>query len=107
MHSDSLSVHEKRRRYLECIEEYVVWLHDHIQVMGGHLPRIERRTYYTGLSARSICVHLFMSSIYYFLTGAAQTILVHEQRVVCALHLERVAAEEKVSLKIFRYGRFC
>jgi hypothetical protein len=54
--SDSISSHEKKRHYLECIEQYIQFLHQQFDLLGERPPEMERVASYRGLSSRSIRV---------------------------------------------------
>lgn len=59
---DTISSHEKKRHYLECVEQYVMYLHQQLQLVGSEPVKLERVSNYRGLSSRSIRV----SSLYPF-----------------------------------------
>jgi hypothetical protein len=54
--SDTISSHEKKRHYLECIEQYIQYLHEQFELLGEHPPEMEKVASYRGLSSRSIRV---------------------------------------------------
>ncbi|KAF9531997.1 hypothetical protein CPB83DRAFT_891333 [Crepidotus variabilis] len=51
---DTISSHDKKRHYLECIEQYIQYLHQQFELVGEAPPPIERVAAYRGLSNRSI-----------------------------------------------------
>ncbi|KAK0456504.1 hypothetical protein EV421DRAFT_1895727 [Armillaria borealis] len=51
---DSISSHEKKRHYLECLERYVIYLHEQLNLIGTQPVALERVSNYRGLSSRSI-----------------------------------------------------
>lgn len=79
---DTISSHEKKRHYLECLEHYVLYLHEQLRL--AHTPplALERVSTYRGLSSRSI-----------------RTLLVHMQSVNKNLH-QSILAEEQVFLDL-------
>ncbi|KAF9014422.1 hypothetical protein BDZ89DRAFT_1046509 [Hymenopellis radicata] len=80
---DTLSSHEKKRHYLECLERYVVYLHDQLKLVGAQPVALERVSNYQGLSSRSI-----------------RTLLVYMEHRTRRLNLQRISEEQKfVSLR--------
>lgn len=57
---DTISSHEKKRHYLECVEQYVMYLHQQLQLVGSEPVKLERVSNYRGLSSRSIRVGSFI-----------------------------------------------
>lgn len=59
---DTISSHEKKRHYLECLEHYVVYLHDQLKLIGAQPVALERVPNYRGLSSRSIrvCINVII-----------------------------------------------
>lgn len=58
--SDTISSHDKKRNYLECLEQYVQWLHEQIRLLGREplpIERVEPQRDHR-LSCRSIRVRL-------------------------------------------------
>ena len=53
---DTITSHDKKRHYLECIEQYVLWLHEQIRLVGTDAVQFERVPEYRGLTSRSIRV---------------------------------------------------
>src|ERR1700722_738194 len=53
---DTISSHDKKRHYLECLEAYVVFLHEQLTLVGAEPLPLERVSSYRGLSSRSIRV---------------------------------------------------
>ncbi|GJE87581.1 hypothetical protein PsYK624_036640 [Phanerochaete sordida] len=74
---DSITSHDKKRHYLECLEQYILWLHDQIGLSGNTPLQLERVDSYRGLNIRSI-----------------RTLLVHMQGQTKKLH-NQVAANEQ------------
>lgn len=54
--SESITSHEKKRHYLECLEHYVGFLHDHFRHNSIKPASLERISSYRCLSSRSIRV---------------------------------------------------
>ncbi|KAL4064896.1 hypothetical protein V8B97DRAFT_2071769 [Scleroderma yunnanense] len=77
---DTISSHEKKRHYLECLEHYVLYLHEQLRLVQTPPLTLERVSTYRGLSSRSI-----------------RTLLVHMQNVNKNLH-QTILAEEQVFL---------
>ena len=76
--SDTISSHEKKRHYLECLEQYVLYLHEQLQLVQTAPLTLERVSTYRGLSSRSI-----------------RTLLVHMQNTNKTLH-DGTLVEEQV-----------
>lgn len=53
---EAITPHEKKRYYLECLEHYVIFLHEHCRLIGFEPPSLERISSYPGLNSRSIRV---------------------------------------------------
>ncbi|CAA7266512.1 unnamed protein product [Cyclocybe aegerita] len=51
---DTISSHEKKRHYLECLEHYILYLHQQFELLGVTPPALERVPSYRGLSSQSI-----------------------------------------------------
>lgn len=79
---DTISSHDKKRYYLECLEQYITYLHDQLRLVGHEPVPLERVSTYRGLTSRSI-----------------RTMLVNTQNVLKRTHEETVA-EEKNFLKL-------
>ncbi|KAI0721283.1 hypothetical protein C8T65DRAFT_692370 [Cerioporus squamosus] len=75
---DTITSHDKKRSYLECLEEYVQWLHEQIHLVGQKPLPLERISTYRGLKNRSL-----------------RTILVHKQNALQKLNTQKMQAEEK------------
>lgn len=56
--SDTLSSHDKKRHYLDCVEQYIQYLHHQIRLVGVEPVPIERVSSGRGLTSRSIRVRL-------------------------------------------------
>ncbi|KAG9314418.1 hypothetical protein JVU11DRAFT_5215 [Chiua virens] len=79
---DTISSHEKKRHYLECLEQYVLYLHEQLRLVQTAPLALERVSTYRGLSSRSI-----------------RTLLVHMQSTNKTLH-EGTLVEEQVFLDL-------
>ncbi len=53
---ETISSHEKKRHYLECLEHYVLYLHQQLKLVGAEPVPLERVQQYRGLSNRSMRV---------------------------------------------------
>ncbi|KAI0038656.1 hypothetical protein FA95DRAFT_1567614 [Auriscalpium vulgare] len=51
---DTISSHDKKRYYLECLEQYVSYLHEQLHLVGQEPVPLERVSTYRGLTSRSI-----------------------------------------------------
>ncbi|KAJ4486223.1 hypothetical protein J3R30DRAFT_1471767 [Lentinula aciculospora] len=51
---EAITSHEKKRQYLECLEQYVMYLHEQLRLVGAQPVPIERFSSYRGLNSRSI-----------------------------------------------------
>ncbi|KAF8271386.1 hypothetical protein EI94DRAFT_1698141 [Lactarius quietus] len=76
---DTISSHDKKRYYLECLEQYITYLHDQLRLVGHDPLPLERVSTYRGLTSRSI-----------------RTMLVNTQNVLKKTHEETIAEEENV-----------
>jgi hypothetical protein len=54
--SDTITSHEKKRYYFECLEQYVMYLHDQFSLLGVDPMPMRRVESYRGLNNRSIRV---------------------------------------------------
>ncbi|KAI6031773.1 hypothetical protein BKA83DRAFT_7488 [Pisolithus microcarpus] len=79
---DTISSHEKKRLHLECLEHYVLYLHEQLRLVHTPPLALERLSSYRGLSSRSM-----------------RTLLVHMQNVNKNLH-QSILAEEQVFLDL-------
>ncbi|KAI8980659.1 hypothetical protein BD414DRAFT_420655 [Trametes punicea] len=75
---DTITSHDKKRCYLECLEEYVQWLHEQLRLVGQEPLALERVSSYRGLKSRSI-----------------RTMLVHKQDDIRKLNQQKLQAEQK------------
>ncbi|KAG5654084.1 hypothetical protein H0H81_007498 [Sphagnurus paluster] len=84
--SDPISSHEKKRHYLECLEYYVLYLHEQLRLVGANTIPLQRvHQVGRGMSSRSIRTLLVhMESVN---RGLSQQMLAEEQRVGCDLPL--------------------
>ncbi|TDL28733.1 hypothetical protein BD410DRAFT_834774 [Rickenella mellea] len=69
---DAISTHDKKRYYLDSIEQYVLYLHHQLRLVGVEPVPLERVAANRGLSSRSI-----------------RTMLVHMQRTAARLHAQK------------------
>ncbi|KAI0004324.1 hypothetical protein BJV74DRAFT_763438 [Russula compacta] len=76
---DTISSHDKKRYYLECLEQYITYLHEQLRLVGHEPVALERVSTYRGLTSRSI-----------------RTMLVNTQNVLRKTHEETTAEEENV-----------
>lgn len=53
---DTITSHDKKRHYLECLEQYILWLHEQIKLKGLVAQNMQRIESYNGLDSRSIRV---------------------------------------------------
>ncbi|RPD72393.1 hypothetical protein L226DRAFT_573141 [Lentinus tigrinus ALCF2SS1-7] len=83
---DTIPSHEKKRNYLECLEEYVQWLHEQIHLVGQQPLPLKR-----------------VSTYGCFKTGSLRTILVHKQNVLQQLNLQKMQAEAKVGIASYSH----
>ena len=58
LRSDTISSHDKKRYYLECLEQYITYLHEQLRLVGHEPVALERVSTYRGLTSRSIRVFL-------------------------------------------------
>ncbi|KAF9569642.1 hypothetical protein CPC08DRAFT_812637 [Agrocybe pediades] len=79
---DTISSHDKKRYYLECLEQYVLQLHKHFQALGVEPPNLERVAKYPGLNSKSM-----------------RTMLVHMQDTAKELN-ERTVIEEQRFIRL-------
>ncbi|KAG5648045.1 hypothetical protein DXG03_007080 [Asterophora parasitica] len=88
--SDTISSHEKKRNYLECLEYYVMYLHEQLELVRSRPATLQRVSNPgRGMSSRSIrTVLVHMESVNRRLN---QQILAEEQRFV---HLRASVSEE-------------
>ncbi|KAF8640992.1 hypothetical protein AX17_000637 [Amanita inopinata Kibby_2008] len=75
---ESISSHEKKRHYLECLEHYVMYLHQQLNLVGAEPVPLERVQSYRGLSNRSI-----------------RTLLVHMENTTRKLNMRTLTEEQR------------
>ncbi|KAI0307810.1 hypothetical protein B0F90DRAFT_66225 [Multifurca ochricompacta] len=75
---DTISSHDKKRYYLECLEQYITYLHEQLRLVGHEPVALERVSTYRGLTSRSI-----------------RTMLVNTQNVLRKTHEETISEEKK------------
>ncbi|KAF8168030.1 hypothetical protein B0H34DRAFT_792686 [Crassisporium funariophilum] len=86
---DSISSHEKKRHYLECLEQYVQFLHQQLELIGSTPVELVRVPSHRGLSSRSI-----------------RTLLVHMENTTRHLNNQTLTQEERfVALRDLVYKR--
>ncbi|PIL31610.1 hypothetical protein GSI_06312 [Ganoderma sinense ZZ0214-1] len=75
---DTITSHDKKRSYLECLEEYVQWLHEQIRLVGHEPIALERISTYRGLKNSSL-----------------RTMLVHMQNTIRNRNAQKLQAEKR------------
>jgi hypothetical protein len=55
-HRETLSSHDKKRAYVECMEQYIEFLHQQLRLVGHEPVAMEKVESYSGLNTRSIRV---------------------------------------------------
>ncbi|KIM48135.1 hypothetical protein M413DRAFT_222754 [Hebeloma cylindrosporum] len=76
---DTISSHDKKRHYLECLEQYVLYLHQQIESVVGATPSpLVRTSSYPGLTSRSI-----------------RTLLVHMEHQTRRLNINTLSEEQR------------
>ncbi|KAI0361230.1 hypothetical protein OH77DRAFT_1417467 [Trametes cingulata] len=75
---DTITSHDKKRCYLECLEEYVQWMHEQLRLVGHEPLPLERVSSYRGLKSRSI-----------------RTMLVRKQEDISKLNQRKLDEERK------------
>ncbi|KAM6498170.1 hypothetical protein JOM56_006118 [Amanita muscaria] len=75
---ESISSHEKKRQYLECLEYYVMFLQQQLSLVGADPVLLERVPQYRGLNNRSI-----------------RTLLVHMQSTTERLNMRTLREEQR------------
>ncbi|THG93945.1 hypothetical protein EW145_g8250, partial [Phellinidium pouzarii] len=58
---DAISSHDKKRFYLDCLEQYVLYLHNQLRLVGVEPVPVERVSSGRGLTSRSIRVRVLKS----------------------------------------------
>lgn len=53
---DAISTHDKKRFYLDCVEQYVIYLHEQLRLEKIEPVPVERVSSGRGLASRSIRV---------------------------------------------------
>lgn len=71
---ETISSHEKKRQYLECLEYYVMFLHQQLNLVGANPVPLERVQQYRGLNNRSIRVLLTGPTLVPSLTSTTDVI---------------------------------
>ncbi|KAF8912733.1 hypothetical protein CPB84DRAFT_1759356 [Gymnopilus junonius] len=75
---DTISSHEKKRHYLESLEQYILFLHQQFELIGATPAHLERVSSYRGLTSKSI-----------------RTLLVHMENTTRALNVRTRTEEQK------------
>ncbi|KAI0639758.1 hypothetical protein C8Q77DRAFT_1152710 [Trametes polyzona] len=75
---DTITSHDKKRCYLECLEEYTQWLHARLRMYGQEPLPLERISSYRGLKSLSI-----------------RTMLVHKQEEIRELNEHKLQEEQR------------
>ncbi|KAI5124595.1 hypothetical protein M0805_004207 [Coniferiporia weirii] len=75
---DTISSHDKKRYYLDCLEQYVLYLHSQLRLVGVEPVPVERVSSGRGLTSRSI-----------------RTMIVHMQKCTSKMHNQKMEAEIK------------
>ncbi|KAK7463646.1 hypothetical protein VKT23_005587 [Stygiomarasmius scandens] len=101
--TDSISSHEKKRQYLECLEQYVIYLHDQLNLIGVEPIALERVHEHKGLNSQSIrtlLVHMENTN-----RKLNATVLEEEQRFINLrdAYLQREAATASTNLSEYSY----
>ncbi|KAF5390282.1 hypothetical protein D9757_002871 [Collybiopsis confluens] len=52
--SEAITSHERKRQYLECIEQYIAYLHEQLKLVGAVPLPIERVSNYRGMNSRNV-----------------------------------------------------
>ena len=60
--SDTITSHDKKRLYLECLENYVIYLNQQMRLVGLDPIPIERVSSGRGLVSRSIRVSILVGT---------------------------------------------
>ncbi|KAI0746093.1 hypothetical protein C8Q76DRAFT_688958 [Earliella scabrosa] len=76
--SDHIPPHDRKRMYLESLEEYTVWLEDQIRIVGLVPASMERVSTFQELKARTV-----------------RTVIFHQEEVLRNLHLRRQDLQNK------------
>ena len=61
---DTISSHDKKRHYLESLEQYIVYLHEQFSLLQQEHPPLQQVAQYKGLSSRSIRVSSFLLNLH-------------------------------------------
>jgi len=94
--SDGISSHEKKRHYLECLEQYVMFLHQQLLLVGLQPIALERSTSNSrGMTSKSIRVCPSLS-FPFSLFICSQTLLVHMKHMNQQLNIQTISEEERV-----------
>lgn len=97
---ESITSHEKKRHYLECLEHYVETLHEHFHFLGLEPAPLERITHSGGLDSRSIRVSTvprLSASLLILVSLYSQSLLIHMEKLNKQLKEQVFKEEERVS----------
>ena len=95
-----MSAHEKKRYYLEALEQYVIYVHEQLRLVHTEPVPLERVSTYRGMNSRSIRVNYIFLPYSDSSSPFAQTLLVHMEDTARKLNLQVVAEEHVVNLHI-------
>jgi hypothetical protein len=56
MRRETVSLQDKKRAYVECMEHYIEFLHSQLRLVGHEPVPMKKVNYYSGLNTRSIRV---------------------------------------------------
>lgn len=56
MRRETVSAHDRRRYFVECMEQYIVFLHEQLKLVGHEPAPLENVAKYKGMSSRSVRV---------------------------------------------------
>jgi len=99
---DTISSHEKKRHYLECLEQYILYLHNEFGSLGLATGPIENVKTYPGLTSNSMRVSRFLKFKFSeSLIPREKILLVHMQNEAKQLNECTLAEEQKVCHLLF------
>jgi hypothetical protein len=96
--SETITSHEKKRHYLECLEHYVAFLHEHFRRNGLEPAALERISNYRCLNSRSIRVSILGGALdrSLLIQKAYQSLLIHMEKTTGQMQERIVREEQKV-----------
>jgi hypothetical protein len=92
-HRETISLQDKKRAYVECMEQYIEFLHAQLRLVGHEPVAMQKAGGYSGMNTRSIRVR-HSSRVRSLISLASQTLAVHMQTVVRQAQV-RVLNEER------------